>query len=232
MFLDHLIKKVFEQFRQKLTPQIIAKQLRQPKGKLGVIISNKMNESNRALYEFTIHAMQIQDSQSILEIGFGNGLFFNSLFSSAKNLRISGIDFSADMVKLATRNNEDLIQASSLDLQFGDCEILPFESNTFDKVFCINVVYFWDNPSDNLSEIHRVLKPGGLFYTSIRDEETMQQMEFTKFGFNLIRVDQWSNLLVKNRFSTELTHTFIEPTLEANGMHLKPKSHCIAAKKI
>lgn len=42
-------------------------------------------------------------------------------------------------------------------------EVMPFESNTYDLVACINVLDHTQDPERILREIDRVLKPGGLF---------------------------------------------------------------------
>ena len=226
-----LLKRLISFIRPTLTPRLLARQLRQPSGKLGEAVGKKMNESNSFLYDFVFDAMQIKDKQNILEIGYGNGMFFDKLFLRAKNLKISGIDFSSAMFKTAQKNNEEAIVSDILDLRFGDCEVLPFNNDSFDKVFCINVVYFWEKPFDNLMEIHRVLKPGGKFYTGIRDKESMKKMPFTEFGFTMYDEEDWKIQLVRNLFKFEETLSTEEPAIEFNGDYFSPKSLCIVAHK-
>jgi len=231
MTLPRFLKSILAKLRPHLTPQLLAKQLRQPSGKLGEVVGIKMNESNSVLYDFVLDTMKIEDNQSILEIGFGNGIFFNKLFSKANNLRLSGIDFSETMLKLAQKNNEEAIVSDVLDLRYGDCDVLPFDNESFDKVFCINVVYFWENPMDNLMEIHRVLKPGGKFYTGMRDKASMEKMPFTQYGFTMYDELSWENVLHRNLFKKEETFTINEPPIELNGESFSPKSLCIVAQK-
>lgn len=217
--------------RPALSPKKLAKQLRKPSGKLGEAVGKKMNESNSFLYDFVLDAMQVENNQAILEIGFGNGKFFDKLFSKAKNLKISGIDFSETMVKMAEINNKETIISGDLDLWHGNSDVLPFDYNSFDKVFCINVVYFWENPTDNLMEIHRVLKPGGKFYTGIRHKDSMKYMPFTQFGFTMYDEEGWKNQLTRNLFKFEETLAIEEPPIEFNGEYFTPKSLCIVAQK-
>lgn len=231
MTLNNLLKKLISFLRPKLTPQKLAKQLRQPSGKLGEAVGKKMNESNGFLYDFVLDTMQIEDHQSIMEIGFGNGKFFEKIFSKAKNLKIAGIDFSETMVKMAEKNNQAAINDESLDLWHGDCDVLPFDYNCFDKVFCINVVYFWENPTDNLMEIHRVLKPGGKFYTGLRHKDSMKYMPFTQFGFTMYDEESWKNMLVRNLFNFVEVKIIEEPPIEFNGEYFTPKSLCFVAQK-
>jgi SAM-dependent methyltransferase len=135
------------------------------------------------------------------------------------------------MFKTAQKNNEEAIVSDILDLRFGDCDVLPFDTDAFDKVFCINVVYFWENPMDNLMEIHRVLKPGGKFYTGIRDKDSMNNMPFTQYGFAMYDEESWKTQLVRNLFSFEETFITEEPPIEFNGDYFTPKSLCLVAQK-
>eukprot|EP01062_Namystynia_karyoxenos_P045567 TRINITY_DN33892_c0_g1_i1.p1 TRINITY_DN33892_c0_g1~~TRINITY_DN33892_c0_g1_i1.p1 ORF type:complete len:350 (+),score=104.67 TRINITY_DN33892_c0_g1_i1:74-1051(+) len=49
----------------------------------------------------------------------------------------------------------------------GRGEALPFESNAFDAVFCTNALDHVDHPTLVLSEVSRVLRPGGHFLLSV-----------------------------------------------------------------
>lgn len=191
-----------------------------------------MNKTNGLLYDFTIRTMQLSNNESILEIGFGNGKFFDKVFSTANNLEISGLDFSPEMVKVATRNNPLTLNAGKLTLRFGSSDKIPFPDNSFDKVFCINVIYFWEQPADHLKEIYRVLKPGGKFYTSIRTKESLIKMPFAKYGFNAYTQDEWISKLETNLLHHVHTQkSQNEPDAEIDGQLYKVESLCIVAEK-
>lgn len=219
-------------FIKRFFIKIIAKQLRRPSGMLANKVGNKMNESNGFLNDFTIKTMQLTDNESILEIGFGNGKFFDKIFSNANNLKISGLDFSPEMVKIAASNNPSAVSSGKLTLRFGSSDKIPFPDNSFDKVFCINVIYFWEQPADHLKEIHRVLKHGGKFYTSIRAKENMIQMPFVQYGFNVYAPEEWITKLEANSLHFVRTQkTENEPDAEFNGQVYKVESLCIVAEK-
>lgn len=209
----------------------IATQLRQPHGEYALQMGEKMNASNELLYDYTIEAIQLADYDTILEIGFGNGKFFEKLFSKANHLNISGIDFSAEMVKEAKKNNQSFIQSNQLQLEFGNSNKLPFLDNSFDKVFCINVIYFWEHPEKHLQEIYRVLKPKGKLYTTIRTKESMLLMPFTKYGFKLYTEIEWKSFLERNHFSLTQSLKITEPEFELNGKNYPIESLCFTAEK-
>lgn len=219
-------------FIKNLIAKTVAKQLRKPGGLLAGKVGNQMNKSNSYLYDFTIDAMQLKNDESILEIGFGNGKFFEQIFSSADNLKISGLDFSPEMIKEATANNAETANNGALTLQLGSSDKIPFADNSFDKVFCINVIYFWERPAAHLKEIYRVLKPGGKFYTSIRTKETMAQMPFTNYGFNIYTQEEWINILESNQLHfVHSEKTKNEPDAVVGKQLHKAASLCIVAEK-
>jgi ubiquinone/menaquinone biosynthesis C-methylase UbiE len=181
----------------------MTRQLRRPSGLLAGKVSNKMNEVNEVVYDLTLETMNLHENETILEIGFGNGRFFNKLFAKAANLKVWGIDFSKDMVAMANRNNPTYIRAGKLNLQLGSSDNLPFANDSFDKVFCINVIYFWDQPEKHLSEIHRVLKDGGEFFAAIRSKETFSHLPAADYGFTLYNEEEWKMVLEQNNFTFE-----------------------------
>jgi ubiquinone/menaquinone biosynthesis C-methylase UbiE len=219
-------------FIKRFLTKIIAKQLRKPGGILAGKVGNEMNITNSFLYDFTIEAMQLKNDESILEIGFGNGKFFDKIFAVANDLKISGLDFSPEMVKVAKENNSLTSNNGELTLRLGSSDKIPFPDNSFDKVFCINVIYFWEQPATNLKEIYRVLKPGGRFYTSIRSKESLVQMPFAKYGFNVYTENEWISMLKANLLHFVCTEkTLNEPDAPFDKQLYKVVSLCIAAEK-
>lgn len=91
-----------------------------------------------------------------LDIGSGIGLVDRHIKHRLKNL--TGVDVEEGVVEKAKKNNPEV------EYLWYDGIRLPFEDNTFDLCFAINVVHhvppaIWDNFA---SEMRRVLKPGGI----------------------------------------------------------------------
>lgn len=214
-----------------LKNKAVAAQLRKPNGPMGQKVGEAMNRSNAPLYEFVLEKMAIQPADEILEIGYGNGNFFSELFLKAENIKASGIDFSQKMYEEAVINNRKLIESGKLELAHGTSDNMPYESNSFDKVFCLNVVYFWEDPASHLREIMRVLKPGGKFYTGIRLKQYMEKFPFTKYGFTMYEADDWQAVLEKNGFINTAAHTMKEPDVDINGQQYQVYSACIEGEK-
>lgn len=211
--------------------RFIAKQLTLPFGSKAVKFGRLMNKANEKLYKNIIEILELNDGEEILEIGFANGKFFNKLFKKNKTILVSGVDYSETMVRVAREYNEDLIDQNKLDLYYCSSNAMPFESNKFDKIFCINLIYFWENPIEHLQEIFRVLKPGGKFYACFRLKDCLVQLPYTRYWTKLYEVDEWVSVLEKNNF-TDINKIIInEHQVEMMGHKVQLKSCCTIAQK-
>ncbi len=213
-------------------PQFIAKQLRKPSGDFAIEIADKMGKGNSPLYDLMINYLEIQNHDSILEIGFGSGAHFAELFKKANNLQIHGIDYSPEMTNLAKLNNRSFVESGKLKLMTSDSKQTPFSDHSFDIVFCNMVIYFWDDPAEYLKEIQRILKPGDRFYTGMRTRKSMLRFPFTKYGFNLYSISEWKSILESNGLEVIGESRQMDPVFkfDDDGESVKLESVCIAAR--
>lgn len=229
--IQQILQRLQFPLRSKPDPAFIAQQLRKPSGDFAPEIGQNMNQVNESLYDLVLDVMQPEDEEVVLEIGFGTGKFFNKLFARANGLQVSGIDFSEAMIKAATEYNREAISSGKLDIKQGSSKAIPFPDQTFDKVFCNMVIYFWDKPEKHLKEIRRVLKPGGTFLTGIRTRESMLVFPFVEYGFNLYSTEEWKETLDQNGFIFRKTEKRLDPGIDFEGNKLRLESCCIVAEK-
>jgi ubiquinone/menaquinone biosynthesis C-methylase UbiE len=93
----------------------------------------------------------------ILEVGCGTGHWLRVLHESENHM--AGLDFSAQMLARA----HTLVPG--MDLIRGRAEHLPWPAGSFDRVFCINAIHHFADKPAFLTEVRRVLRPGGMFLT-------------------------------------------------------------------
>jgi ubiquinone biosynthesis O-methyltransferase len=98
------------------------------------------------------------EGRSVLEVGCGAGDFSISL--SAAGAHVTGVDFSPRAIELARQKARHHNQ--SIAFQVADAQTLPFADDSFDVLFSCECLEHDPDPRRMLSELHRVLKPGGV----------------------------------------------------------------------
>jgi SAM-dependent methyltransferase len=113
---------------------------------------------DRLLADGTLRSLQ--DGGRVLDFGVGTGAFSLALAGKvAAPLRIEGVELSPSVILRASLNLDRAGVETRLHLR--DAKDLPFEENTFDAVIGAPVLEHLDDPFAGLSEMVRVLKPGG-----------------------------------------------------------------------
>ena len=118
------------------------------------------------------------DNCNILDLGCGAGLGYVLCKKAQPNIHYTGIDISDRMLKSAHFEHQKikLIQSSMSDLSM-------IESNTIDVVISIFTAFsFTDDVHLTLSEIIRVLKPGGKFFISVLSKFSLRRICRLKNG--------------------------------------------------
>lgn len=95
-------------------------------------------------------------SGDVLEVAVGTGLNLRHYPSDA---RLTGLDLSPEMLEIARRRAGEL--GRTVDLWEGDAHDLPFPDGSFDTAVCTYSLCNIPVPEVALSEMRRVLRPGG-----------------------------------------------------------------------
>lgn len=207
----------------------IARQLSCPEGEHGIKTGEMMHASNIGMTSSAIDALNLQDNDSVLEIGHGNGGHIAQLLSKAENLRYYGADISETIITEAEKINQHFIDQGIVHFNLTDGNNLPFENNQFDKIFTVNTIYFWPNPGECLKEIRRTLKPNGTFALCFADKTFMQNLPFTPYGFTLYEVKKVKGLLEDADFIIKNTIKKLEQVQSKTGEQVEREYYVVAA---
>ncbi|XP_012711803.2 uncharacterized methyltransferase YdaC [Fundulus heteroclitus] len=136
----------------------------------GWLVSTMFKTRNQVLEEGAVQLCKIQPGDTVLELGHGPGL---GLESAAKLLtgptgRMIGVDYSEYMHQMAKERVKEFLENGKVTLHLCDVAAMPLEDRSVDKVFHCNCYYFWPDLRKAVTEIHRVMKPGGLIVTTMR----------------------------------------------------------------
>jgi demethylmenaquinone methyltransferase/2-methoxy-6-polyprenyl-1,4-benzoquinol methylase len=99
--------------------------------------------------------------QKILDVATGTGDFAITSYEILKPEKIIGIDISDGMLDIGRKKIAKAGLENSIELINGDSEAILFDDNSFDAVTVAFGVRNFENLEKGLSEIKRVLKPGG-----------------------------------------------------------------------
>jgi ubiquinone/menaquinone biosynthesis C-methylase UbiE len=105
-----------------------------------------------------LERLDLQPGQWFLDVGCGNG--YTVAWAAervAPQGQAWGIELSENMLSVARKN----VTVPNAHFQQANVQALPFEEGVFDNVIAIESLYYWPDIPAALSQIHRVLKPGG-----------------------------------------------------------------------
>ena len=120
------------------------------------------DEPDRLCIQLYLHAIGGFDlrDRDVLEVGSGRGGGASFIGRYLQPRSMTGMDFSPEAVKLCNRHR----LAPGLAFVCGDAQSMPFSASSFDAVVNIESSHCYESMDTFLSEVCRVLRPGGRFF--------------------------------------------------------------------
>jgi demethylmenaquinone methyltransferase/2-methoxy-6-polyprenyl-1,4-benzoquinol methylase len=115
--------------------------------------------------------------ENVLDIATGTG-DLAILMAQTKAKKIIGLDISAGMLEIGKSKIEERKLSQTIEMVLGDSENMPFEDHFFDAITVAFGVRNFEHLEKGLTEILRVLKPGGIFVileTSVPEKTPYKQ---------------------------------------------------------
>ncbi len=110
------------------------------------------------------------DARRVLDVGCGTGGLLETLGAARPDLALAGVDLAPGMAREAARR---LPRAS---VAVGDAESLPFPAASFDLVVSTSTFQWLPRLDRALSEVRRVLAPGGAFCLALFCADTLAEL--------------------------------------------------------
>jgi ubiquinone/menaquinone biosynthesis C-methylase UbiE len=113
-----------------------------------------------------VRALGLPSGSRVLEVGCGRGVALPVLAELCQPSRLVGLDVDPALLDEA---QPGLSEAGARCEQVcADVREMPFEDASFDVVIDFGTLYHIARPANGLSEIARVLRPGGVFVEETR----------------------------------------------------------------
>lgn len=114
----------------------------------------------RHTQQLAIDALDLRPDSTVLDVGCGTGYAVRRLAALLPQGRACGIDISLGMIE----KSKELTQAHSqanIEFRVGSSSQIPYSDRSFTHLICTNSFHHYAEPLLALTEMHRVLVPGG-----------------------------------------------------------------------
>jgi len=126
-----------------------------------ISIHEKYSTNKQPFGDWIVSHYDIRPGNRILELGCGTGsMWKDNLHLLKEGTELILTDFSAGMLETAKQN----VHSSKVSFAQADIQNIPYADNSFDVVIANMMLYHVPVLHKDLSEVRRVLKPGGIFY--------------------------------------------------------------------
>ncbi|MCM0591937.1 MAG: methyltransferase domain-containing protein [Gloeotrichia echinulata IR180] len=128
----------------------------------------------QTVHKRLLEYVDFPEQPNVLDLGCGTGRLLERLAAKFPDLRGTGLDLSPKMLRIARQNNCHRPRLIYIE---GKAESLTFAEGQFNAVFNTISFLHYLEPQQVLSEVARVLSPGGRFYlvdTTVKNEPEVQ----------------------------------------------------------
>jgi ubiquinone/menaquinone biosynthesis C-methylase UbiE len=144
--------------------------------KVRISLHERFGVNKQGWFDWIFEKIDISPKSKILELGCGNGeLWRSSKENIPKDVELVLSDVSEGMISDAKENLKDL--KNKIHFKVIDCNKIPYKDESFDIVIANHMLFYVKDREKAFSEIKRVLKRGGYFYSSTYGLQHMKQIE-------------------------------------------------------
>lgn len=139
-----------------------------------IALHQRFSTNPRGWYTWYLDQLDLPEPCRMLELGCGPGAMWKTTLPRVKEgWRLTLTDFSPGMAKEASAIADPLDRFSCASV---DAQHIPFPDESFDVVLANHMLYHVPDKSRVLSEIRRVLRPGGKLYAATNGKNHMTEL--------------------------------------------------------
>lgn len=138
-----------------------------------------------SLHPFIAEAARSGGSKTALDLGCGTGVV--SIALAERGFTVFGVDHSPEMLEIARHKAREAGLAGSCSFEQGDVRRLRFADGEFGIVTCQGLLHHLEDMHVCLTELERVLQPGGRFYISEPCREETVVTRTLRAGWRLFK---------------------------------------------
>jgi arsenite methyltransferase len=139
-----------------------------PRGLLGRLGGRLMARGNAATERHIVELAELTPEDSVLVLGPGPGVGLHA--AAVRSGHVVGVDPSEMMLATCRQRCATLITEGRVELVLGDAANTGREDSSADVVLSVNNVMLWPDWQAGLTELHRVLRPGGRMLLSVHNK--------------------------------------------------------------
>ena len=185
--------------------------------------AESMEKSHGVSVNQILPKLEIRAGETILDLGCGNGWATRSLAKSAPGVQAIGIDVAPAMVARAESLHSYTIRAR---YEVGTFEALEFNDEHFNRVFSMEAIYYAVDLDKALSEVHRVLAPGGRvdFVIDFYAERTGTAIwkDHVDVNMRYMSIDDWGTAFAKAGLTDYETERVVDPAGPGDEASFEP----------
>jgi ubiquinone/menaquinone biosynthesis C-methylase UbiE len=136
---------------------------REIKEKLDHYLFSELDPAFARRARILVEQLTLSGSEKILEVGCGRGYYEGLLSYLYPTLSVAAIDRSDHYLSIAVKS----LASKRVTFKNADALNLPWKANSFDRVFATEVLEHLPDDERGLSEMYRVLKPGGIAVVTV-----------------------------------------------------------------
>lgn len=159
-----------------------------------------INNAQRTLAYKLISLLEVRNGDTVVDIACGRGGTTDLLSGTTEAGLIYGLDLLPENIAVA---KSIFSPSARLKYMVGDAQDIPFDDGTFDRAMCCEAAFHFPDRAKFISEIARVLKPGGRFATCDfvwKSEDSRTQAHQDDRGAVVRRIWQYEDMATEAEY--------------------------------